>query len=619
MSNQDGDAFADDMLRLFGGGAGQHSLPTDSPDLPHYQTLSHQPSLGRLQQQTTFNHTNWTAKRASGGFTGPPVETGATLPYRDTPRPVSFGPTGLPPVSLSRSVTSGARQVQADLQPSQPLLSINLQPTIPLLSSADSQPQHFSTPRSEPAHQVLQAATQSAIPHLVPGGFPHLPQSHLPHGTHQNAPPGMSAGARAFELPMPSAQAPAGLTGSPGTFPPQTLTASSPFQNSVLQDSDHAVAAACADEAALLSQPLDSLNSTVSKIRSKLIADGDTDAGDSDAVADNPAVFLKDDSGNCESPVKADQHHDLHARQPQDQHQQQQQQPAERHVAEVNAFRENRKASRSNTSSMPDQERQQQQQQQHEVGHSGSEEYHYAWDDSKAGKDVPDGGSDSVGTFKDGKRSRGNSSEMQGSATDDGPDPGAKKIKVHMDADVEDASHGHTLTEAERRRVRRRATNRESAKRIRDKREEQMNLMSEQVAKLEAHKAGLMSHMHSVEDCCAQLMEQLKALKEKWSATCVENVKLYKKIFELRKALNPGTDSSQLAAQLALDEEVRMPAGMPAHAESAAAAPESKPVSQLEEPDLRDALALASMPPAERLTMTRPQTSQATEVSVSEN
>ncbi len=62
------------------------------------------------------------------------------------------------------------------------------------------------------------------------------------------------------------------------------------------------------------------------------------------------------------------------------------------------------------------------------------------------------------------------------------------------------------------------------------------------MAKLEAHKAGLSSHMHNVEDCCAQLMEQLKALKEKWCATCVENVKLYKKIFELRKALNPGED-----------------------------------------------------------------------------
>ncbi len=44
---------------------------------------------------------------------------------------------------------------------------------------------------------------------------------------------------------------------------------------------------------------------------------------------------------------------------------------------------------------------------------------------------------------------------MQGSATDGGPDPGVKKIKVHMDADVEDASDGHKLTEAERRRVRR--------------------------------------------------------------------------------------------------------------------------------------------------------------------
>jgi len=28
MSHQDGNAFADDMLRLFGGGAGQYSLPT---------------------------------------------------------------------------------------------------------------------------------------------------------------------------------------------------------------------------------------------------------------------------------------------------------------------------------------------------------------------------------------------------------------------------------------------------------------------------------------------------------------------------------------------------------------------------------------------------------------
>jgi len=50
-----------------------------------------------------------------------------------------------------------------------------------------------------------------------------------------------------------------------------------------------------------------------------------------------------------------------------------------------------------------------------------------------------------------------------------------------------------------------------------------------------------------------------------------------------------GLESSQLAASLVLDEEVRMPAGMPAHAdsESAAAAPESEPANQVEQPDLR--------------------------------
>lgn len=49
-----------------------------------------------------------------------------------------------------------------------------------------------------------------------------------------------------------------------------------------------------------------------------------------------------------------------------------------------------------------------------------------------------------------------------------------------------------------------------------------------------------MTHMHSMEVCCGQLTSQLKELKKKWCATCVENVKLYRKIFELRKALNPG-------------------------------------------------------------------------------
>lgn len=65
-------------------------------------------------------------------------------------------------------------------------------------------------------------------------------------------------------------------------------------------------------------------------------------------------------------------------------------------------------------------------------------------------------------------------------------------------------------------------------------------VLTVQVTKLEAHRQALLSHMHSAEDCCAQLVEGLKTLKNKWCAMCVENVKLYKNIFELRKALNPG-------------------------------------------------------------------------------
>ena len=58
------------------------------------------------------------AKRIVGGFTGPPVETGATLPYRDPSAPLNFSLAGsvAPPTGVSRSVTSGARQPQTQPQ-----------------------------------------------------------------------------------------------------------------------------------------------------------------------------------------------------------------------------------------------------------------------------------------------------------------------------------------------------------------------------------------------------------------------------------------------------------------------------------------------------------------------
>ena len=61
-----------------------------------------------------------------------------------------------------------------------------------------------------------------------------------------------------------------------------------------------------------------------------------------------------------------------------------------------------------------------------------------------------------------------------------------------------------------------------------------------QVLQMQVQNAEQVARMAAVEECCAQLIEQLKTSKQQWCQTCVENVKLYKKIFELRKALNPG-------------------------------------------------------------------------------
>lgn len=67
-----------------------------------------------------------------------------------------------------------------------------------------------------------------------------------------------------------------------------------------------------------------------------------------------------------------------------------------------------------------------------------------------------------------------------------------------------------------------------------------------QMTQLEARNTALVSHMHAMEDCCIKLIGELKSAKETWCETCVDNVKLYKKIFELRKALNPGMQHTKI-------------------------------------------------------------------------
>ncbi len=334
------------------------------------------------------------------------METGATLPYRDPPRPAKYGQKSLPAAGISRSVTSGAGQIQSGLHASNPSLTAAPLPTIPSTSSVDPQRQSFAAAHTDDAqplaHELVQAASRAAMPHLLAGMRSHPATAvHQSMAAGQGVPSGHGlTGAHHVGLPMPFALRQPAFAGSL-SVPPQMLMASSPFQHFVLRGPDQAGASAFANESAPLTQALDSLNSTASKVRTKLTAGTDLDVAQSSALPDDPNVFLagfKDDPDEQDNPVGADKPpYDAEG----------QQRPIERNQPVGNASRENRPNTNSNQSTRSHQERHQEN---FEAGQSGSDGYHFAWNGGNASKDVQDGGSDSADTYsKDGKRSRSHS------------------------------------------------------------------------------------------------------------------------------------------------------------------------------------------------------------------
>ena len=56
-----------------------------------------------------------------------------------------------------------------------------------------------------------------------------------------------------------------------------------------------------------------------------------------------------------------------------------------------------------------------------------------------------------------------------------------------------------------------------------------------QVVQLEGDKAALVKHVGQLEECCAQLTDQLKDVKGKWASSCMSSVKLHKEMQQLRR------------------------------------------------------------------------------------
>lgn len=112
-----------------------------------------------------------------------------------------------------------------------------------------------------------------------------------------------------------------------------------------------------------------------------------------------------------------------------------------------------------------------------------------------------------------------------------------------------DPSDEH-LTEEERRRLKRRIANRESARRVRQKRQEQMEELQAKVSSLTHQNARLLSHIASAEQTRQGLQSQVVELREALAAKAAETSGLLAEAMALRKALSDrGVDPSAAVAE----------------------------------------------------------------------
>lgn len=131
-----------------------------------------------------------------------------------------------------------------------------------------------------------------------------------------------------------------------------------------------------------------------------------------------------------------------------------------------------------------------------------------------------DGGSD-AGAVLSG--SDGYDSDRQDDVTGE---QGAVRKKVGRPISFQGDINSKDLTDAERRRIKRREANRESARRVRQKRQETMEELQARMDRMQQQTAALTAHLHEVESHRAQLLVQLKTVQENWSAITDENARL---------------------------------------------------------------------------------------------
>ncbi|KAK9826511.1 hypothetical protein WJX81_008584 [Elliptochloris bilobata] len=102
------------------------------------------------------------------------------------------------------------------------------------------------------------------------------------------------------------------------------------------------------------------------------------------------------------------------------------------------------------------------------------------------------------------------------------------------------------LTPQERRRIKRRIANRESARRVRARRQDLLEDMIEKAKDIEAANAEMQRHAQECDEQCRALEAQAAEFHGRWRATVAENKRLQGELVKLRDAL---TVSQQAGAE----------------------------------------------------------------------
>ncbi|GAB4824104.1 hypothetical protein N2152v2_011150 [Parachlorella kessleri] len=124
---------------------------------------------------------------------------------------------------------------------------------------------------------------------------------------------------------------------------------------------------------------------------------------------------------------------------------------------------------------------------------------------------------------------------------DQTPKGGPKRKQVGRPLKYKGDPNAPHLTEEERRRIKRRIANRESARRVRQKRNEYMDDLQSKCTALSQQNARLLSHVAALESQNRTLVAQVGLMRDKYNIKAGENAQLYNALAHAKRLLLQGS------------------------------------------------------------------------------